>query len=65
MRKLFDLSAKLIVNDSDIDKAFGWVHKSVMDKMKNSVSEDFWVWVYADIIAQGNGDTKYAIYSFI
>ena len=47
MRKFFHLSAKLIANDSDIDKAFGWVHKSVMDKMKNSVSED---WIVKAIV---------------
>lgn len=32
MRKIFHLSAKLIVNDSDIDKAFRSIYESVMMK---------------------------------
>lgn len=32
MRKIFHLSAKLIVNDSDIDKAFRPIYESVMMK---------------------------------
>ena len=34
MRKIFHLSAKLIVNDSDIDKPFGSIHQSAMTKIK-------------------------------
>ena len=34
------LSTKLIVNDLDIDEAFGSMHHSVITKMKNSVSKD-------------------------
>ena len=30
----------LIVNGSDIDKAFGSMHQSVMVKIRNSVSKD-------------------------
>ena len=40
MRKIFHSSAKLIVNESDIDKAFRSMHQSVMTKIKNSVIEE-------------------------
>ena len=32
MHKIFHLSAKLIVNDSDIDEAFGSIHQCVIAK---------------------------------
>ena len=40
MPKTFYSSAKLIVNDSDIDKEFGSKHQSTMTKIKKSVSKD-------------------------
>ena len=40
MRKVFQLCAKLIVNDSDIDKIFGSMNESIMTNFKKSVSED-------------------------
>ena len=40
MRNFFYSSAKLIVSDSDINKAFGSIHESVMTKIKNYVIED-------------------------
>ena len=39
---MFNIFPSLLVNDSDIDKAFGSMHKSIMMKIKNSVSE---VWI--------------------
>ena len=38
--KCFHLSAKLIDNDSDIDKAFRSMHDSIMRKIKNFVSRN-------------------------
>ena len=35
MGKIFHLSAKIIVSDSDIDKAFRFIYESVM--MKNGI----------------------------
>ena len=40
MRKVFQLCAKLIVNDSDIDKIFGSMNESIMTNFKKSVNED-------------------------
>ena len=40
MRKTCHSSAKLIANDSDIDKIFGSMHESIMTIIKNSVSKD-------------------------
>ena len=45
--KIFHSSVKLIVSDSDIDKAFNPMHKSIMIKMENSASED---WILLDVI---------------
>ena len=39
MHKIFHLSATLIVNDSDIDKAFGSMHQKVMENIKKSLSK--------------------------
>ena len=39
MRKIFHLAAKFIVNDSEIDTAFGSMHQSIK---KSSVSK---VWI--------------------
>ena len=41
MPKIFQSSAKLIVKDSNLDKAFTSMHQSVMTKIKNSFSEDW------------------------
>ena len=49
MLKIFHFSPRLIVNDSDIDKAFGSMHRSNMVKIKNSVSED---WIVKIIVKQ-------------
>ena len=38
MRETFHSNAKLIANDSDIDKALESVHQSIITKIKNSVS---------------------------
>ena len=40
MRTFFHSSAKLIDNDSDIDKAFGSMHQSIITKIKSSSSEN-------------------------
>lgn len=40
MREMFQSSAKLIINDSDIGKVFGSMHESVTTNIKNSVSKD-------------------------
>ena len=45
--KIFHSSVKLIVSDSDIDKAFNPMHESIMIKMENSASED---WILLDVI---------------
>ena len=37
MRKIFHLSAKVIVNDSDIDKSFGSIHQSPTIKIKKMI----------------------------
>ena len=34
MRKIFDSSAKLFVNDSDVDKTFESMHQNVITKIK-------------------------------
>ena len=47
MLKIFHSIAKLIVNDSDIEKAFGLMHQSAMEKINNSVSE---CWIVKTII---------------
>ena len=44
---IFHPSVKLIVNDPDIDKAFGSMYQTVMTKMKNSVSKN---WVVKTIV---------------
>ena len=49
--KIFHSSGKLIVIDSDIDKAFKPMHKSIMIKMENSASED---WIVLDVIIKHN-----------
>ena len=38
--KIFCSSAKLIASDSDIDEAFKPMHQSIIEKIKNSASED-------------------------
>ena len=43
MHKIFHSSAKLIANDSEIDKVFGSFHQSVMTRIKCFVSEDWFV----------------------
>ena len=40
MRKIFHSSSNIIVNDSDIDKAFEPMHQSVMTKIENFVSKN-------------------------
>ena len=40
MRKVFHSCANLIADDSDIDKAFGLIHQSVVKKIKNYFRED-------------------------
>ena len=45
--KIFHSSAKLIANDSDIDKASKSMHQSIMTKIKNYACED---WIVLDII---------------
>ena len=47
MRKVFQLCAKLIVNDSDIDKVIGSMHQSVNTKIKNKFKED---WIVRTIV---------------
>ena len=47
MRKMFCWSAKLIVNDSETNKALASMHQSVMTKTKNSVSKD---WITETIV---------------
>ena len=47
MRKIFHLSAKLVANYSDIDKAFRSMHQSVMTKTKNFVSKG---WIVKTIV---------------
>ena len=47
MRKIFHSSAKLTVNDWNIDKAFGSMDQSAMTKAKNFVSKD---WVVEKIL---------------
>ena len=39
MRKIFHPSDKLIINNSEIDKAFGSMHNNVMTKIKNFLAE--------------------------
>ena len=41
MQNIFHSSPKLIVNNSDIDKALASMHQSIMTKIKNFVSEDW------------------------
>ena len=50
MRKIFHSSAKLIVNDSDIDKPFGSIHQSAMTKIKKNNSQD---WAFKTIVEHG------------
>ena len=50
MRKIFHSSAKLIVNDSDIDKPFGSIHQSAMTKIKKNNSQD---WTFKTIVEHG------------
>ena len=47
MPKIFHSSAKLVANYSDIDKAFGSMHQSVMTKTKNFVSKG---WIVKTIV---------------
>ena len=47
MHKIFHLSARLIVNDSDIDKAFGSMHQKVMENIKKSLSKH---WIVKAIV---------------
>ena len=56
MRKIFDSSAKLIINDSDIDKAFGSMHQSVMIRIKNFVSED---WIFKTTAEHSSNNFEY------
>ena len=39
--KVFHWSAKLIASDSDMARAFQFMHQSIMKRIKNSVSEDW------------------------
>ena len=39
-RKIFHSSTKLIASDSEIDEAFKPMHQSIIEKIKNSASED-------------------------
>ena len=46
VRKIFNLSAKLIASDSDIDEAFKSLHKTIMKKIKKIMLAKvglFWV----------------------
>ena len=47
MRKIFHLYAKLLVNDSDIYKAFGSMNQSVTTKIRNAASDD---WIVEKIV---------------
>ena len=50
MHKIFHLSTKLSFDHSDIDKAFGSMHQSVMTKIKNYVSK---IWIVKAIVEHG------------
>ena len=50
MREIFHSSAKLIENDSDIDKAFGSINQSVMMKIKHFVCKG---WIVKTIVEHG------------
>ena len=41
MRKMYHSTTEWTVNDSDIDKAFGSIHESVMTKIKNYFIKDW------------------------
>lgn len=47
MCKMFQSVAKLITNDSDIDKELGSMHQSITIKIKNSVHE---VWIAKTVV---------------
>ena len=44
-RQIFHSSTKLIASDLDIDKAFKFIHQSIMTKLKYYESED---WIVLD-----------------
>ena len=41
MLKIFHLSTKLVINDSDIDKAFRSMQQGLIAKIKNYINKDF------------------------
>ena len=43
----FHSGAKVIANDSDIDKTFKFIHQSIMTKIKNYACKD---WIGLDVI---------------
>ena len=45
--KIFHSSAKLIANDSDVDKAFMPMHQSIITKIKNYADKD---WIVLGVI---------------
>ena len=50
MRKIFHSSAKLIANDSDIDKAFESIHENDKTEIKKNNSKD---WIFETIVEHG------------